>query len=80
MLAGKVISCGRNVAFMLTYCRTYHEYVNTLGNAYAAPDLAIAFNSGCGSVNPACWLPTLKLLVQRKIPSVFTVGPIYMTL
>lgn len=52
---------------------TYHEYVEAQGSKFAPPDLAIAFNSGCGSVETQLWEPTLSLLAARKIPSLFTV-------
>ena len=53
----------------------YYDYVEELGNAYERPDLAIAFNSGCGySLEVATsWAATIRLLVERKIPTVFTV-------
>ncbi|KAI0311128.1 hypothetical protein OF83DRAFT_1152250 [Amylostereum chailletii] len=54
------------------YSRPYHTFVQRSGTRFVAPDLAIAFNSGCGSEETASWRPTIKLLVDMKIPTVFT--------
>lgn len=51
----------------------YHDFVASQGSAYIPPDLAIAFNSGCGSEKTQSWLPTVRLLVEKKVTSVFTV-------
>ncbi|GJE95284.1 zinc finger MYND domain-containing protein [Phanerochaete sordida] len=50
----------------------YHDYVSALGGAYKKPDLAVAFNSGCGSEETESWKPTLRLLGERGVPSIFT--------
>ncbi|KAG6906835.1 hypothetical protein DXG01_011768 [Tephrocybe rancida] len=54
------------------YAQTYHEYVKTMGSAYAQPDLAVAFNSGSSQEATTSWKETMSLLVKKKIPSVFT--------
>ncbi|KAJ6558776.1 hypothetical protein DFH09DRAFT_1036769 [Mycena vulgaris] len=46
-----------------------HEHV---ADKFEKPDLCIAFNSGASQVSTHTWLPTFKLLVERKIPTVFT--------
>jgi splicing suppressor protein 51 len=43
------------------------------GSQFQKPDLCIAFNSGASAVLTHTWLPTLKLLIESKIPTVFTV-------
>ncbi|KAL0576979.1 hypothetical protein V5O48_004989 [Marasmius crinis-equi] len=50
---------------------TYHEYVRKQGSKYITPDLAVAFNSGA-SENPSSWKETMKILVTRKVATVFT--------
>ncbi|KAF5354505.1 hypothetical protein D9758_012406 [Tetrapyrgos nigripes] len=58
----------------------YHDYVHRQSTKFVAPDLAIAFNSGAselatdgsGTGPGASWKETIKLLVEKKIPSVFT--------
>ncbi|KAJ3505204.1 hypothetical protein NMY22_g17664 [Coprinellus aureogranulatus] len=50
----------------------YHDFVRESGAAFIIPDLAIAFNSGSSEVETESWQPTIKLLVERRIPSVFT--------
>jgi hypothetical protein len=37
------------------------------------PDLCIGFNSGAGQHTNYTWPTTFKLLIERKLPSVFTV-------
>ncbi|KAL1745784.1 hypothetical protein HDZ31DRAFT_81668 [Schizophyllum fasciatum] len=54
------------------YTRTYHDYAIRLGSAYEVPDLAIAFNSGCSHEARESWEGTIKHLVRRKVPTVFT--------
>ncbi|KAJ7064326.1 hypothetical protein C8F01DRAFT_1130998 [Mycena amicta] len=51
---------------------TYHDYVSAQGSKFEKPDLAIAFNSGASSEGGSKWLPTMELLVEKKIKSVFT--------
>ncbi|KAJ7118368.1 hypothetical protein C8R44DRAFT_923628, partial [Mycena epipterygia] len=51
---------------------TYHGFVANRGSKFEKPDLCIAFNSGASMALTEKWLPTLKLLVERKIPSSFT--------
>ncbi|KAF9022153.1 hypothetical protein BDZ89DRAFT_1070891 [Hymenopellis radicata] len=45
----------------------YHELKNE-----DKPDLAVAFNTGLSEESPETWPETIKVLVDRKIPSVFT--------
>ncbi|KAJ7667263.1 hypothetical protein B0H17DRAFT_1088895 [Mycena rosella] len=51
---------------------TYHGYVESQGTKFEKPDLCIAFNSGASQESTHTWPATFKLLVGRKIPSVFT--------
>ncbi|KAJ7484126.1 hypothetical protein FB451DRAFT_1231594 [Mycena latifolia] len=51
---------------------TYHEFVQTRGSKFKKPDLCIAFNSGAHQVEMYPWPATLRLLVGRKIPALFT--------
>ncbi|KAF7329303.1 hypothetical protein MKEN_00191400 [Mycena kentingensis (nom. inval.)] len=53
---------------------TYHGYISAQGTRFENPDLAIALNSGAASdpLSQASWLPTVKALVVRKIPTLFT--------
>lgn len=51
--------------------RTYPNYVAAKGAAYTPPDLAVGFNAQLCGMREG-WLPTLKLLSSKKIPSVFT--------
>ncbi|KAJ7183475.1 hypothetical protein C8R46DRAFT_1308118 [Mycena filopes] len=51
---------------------TYHGYVKKQGTKFQPPDLAIAFNSGASQESRHTWPPTFKILLERKIPSVFT--------
>ena len=53
------------------YSRTYHTFA--LSDRFVPPDLAVAFNSGSSEEDVASWRQTMKVLIQRKIPSVFTV-------
>ncbi|KAK7455903.1 hypothetical protein VKT23_010942 [Stygiomarasmius scandens] len=56
----------------------YHDYVSRQSARFNTPDLAVAFNSGASErgedgVGPGdSWKETMKLLVEKKIPSVFT--------
>ncbi|KIP02365.1 hypothetical protein PHLGIDRAFT_16582 [Phlebiopsis gigantea 11061_1 CR5-6] len=52
-------------------CTTYPNYVTAKGAAYTPPDLAVGFNAQLCGMREG-WLPTLKLLSPKKIPSVFT--------
>ncbi|KAL1760257.1 hypothetical protein FB107DRAFT_287093 [Schizophyllum commune] len=54
------------------YTRTYHDYALRQGSAFEVPDLAVAFNSGCSHEARDSWEGTIKMLVARKIPTVFT--------
>ncbi|KAJ7681930.1 hypothetical protein DFH06DRAFT_1029771 [Mycena polygramma] len=51
---------------------TYHEYVQKKGSEFEKPDLCIAFNSGASQMPMYNWSPTFRLLVARKIPTLFT--------
>lgn len=54
--------------------RFYHDYVKHLGDDYQVPDLAIAFNSGASEEESQPWHETIKLLVEKKVPTAFTVS------
>ncbi|KAJ7433496.1 hypothetical protein B0H11DRAFT_1889148 [Mycena galericulata] len=51
---------------------TYHDFVQKQGNKFKKPDLCIGFNSGASQVSRYTWPTTFKLLVERKLPSLFT--------
>ncbi|KAJ7119992.1 hypothetical protein C8R46DRAFT_929313 [Mycena filopes] len=51
---------------------TYHSYVQKEGSKFEVPDLAIAFNSGASQSSMHSWPPTFKILLERKVPSLFT--------
>ncbi|KAK6971954.1 MYND-type domain-containing protein [Favolaschia claudopus] len=53
-------------------CDTYHAFVQNKGTKYEKPDLCIAFNSGASQESIQTWPATFKLLVERKVPSLFT--------
>ncbi|CAK5262388.1 unnamed protein product [Mycena citricolor] len=53
---------------------TYHSYVRKQGTKYTRPDLAIAFNSGASQESLHTWPETFKVLINKKVPSVFTVS------
>jgi mitochondrial splicing suppressor protein 51 len=47
----------------------YHEYASQ--HSYVPPSLVVAFNSGLHEATRQ-WSPTVKLLVEKKLPCVFT--------
>ncbi|KAJ7711963.1 hypothetical protein B0H16DRAFT_584656 [Mycena metata] len=51
---------------------TYHEFVANKGSEFESPDICIAFNSGASQASMHTWPPTFKLLVEQKIPTLFT--------
>ncbi|KAJ7464249.1 hypothetical protein B0H11DRAFT_1870609 [Mycena galericulata] len=51
---------------------TYHELVQKKGSEFEKPDLCIAFNSGASQVSMHTWPATFQVLVERRIPSLFT--------
>ncbi|KAJ7349971.1 hypothetical protein DFH08DRAFT_807295 [Mycena albidolilacea] len=51
---------------------TYHGFVQKKGSDFEKPDLCIAFNSGASQASMHTWPATFQLLVERKIPSLFT--------
>ncbi|KAJ6554867.1 hypothetical protein B0H19DRAFT_1154664 [Mycena capillaripes] len=51
---------------------TYHGYVQHQGTKFEKPDLCIAFNSGASQESIHTWPATFKLLIERKVPSLFT--------
>ncbi|KAL0576980.1 hypothetical protein V5O48_004990 [Marasmius crinis-equi] len=53
------------------HAMSYHEYVKKQGSKYAKPDLAVAFNSSA-SETPSFWKETMKILVAKKVATVFT--------
>jgi hypothetical protein len=52
---------------------TYHEFMANKGSEFEKPDVCNAFNSGASQASMRTWPPTFKLLVERKIPTLFTV-------
>ncbi|KAJ7785029.1 hypothetical protein DFH07DRAFT_786519 [Mycena maculata] len=60
-------------SYVLEYAAVpYHEFVEKQGNKFERPDLCIGFNSGASQVTWYTWPTTFKLLVERKLPSLFT--------
>ncbi|KAF8142555.1 hypothetical protein K438DRAFT_1635355, partial [Mycena galopus ATCC 62051] len=54
-------------------CSTYHDFVRKQGDQFETPDLCIAFNSGAAQGHMGyTWQTSIKVLVQRKLPSLFT--------
>ncbi|KAJ7839648.1 hypothetical protein B0H13DRAFT_2101891 [Mycena leptocephala] len=51
---------------------TYHGFVQNRGSKFERPDLCVAFNSGASQESMNTWPTTFKLLVERKIPTLFT--------
>ncbi|KAJ7899700.1 hypothetical protein B0H13DRAFT_2029673 [Mycena leptocephala] len=51
---------------------TYHGFVQNRGSKFERPDLCVAFNSGASQQSMNTWPTTFKLLVERKIPTLFT--------
>ncbi|KAJ7241868.1 hypothetical protein C8J57DRAFT_1244485 [Mycena rebaudengoi] len=51
---------------------TYHEFMANKGSEFEKPDVCNAFNSGASQASMRTWPPTFKLLVERKIPTLFT--------
>ncbi|KAJ6517706.1 hypothetical protein DFH09DRAFT_1332199 [Mycena vulgaris] len=50
-----------------------HEHVADQGTKFEKPDLCIVFNSGASQQSMQPWAATFKVLVERKLPSIFTV-------
>ncbi|KAF4609965.1 hypothetical protein D9613_010375 [Agrocybe pediades] len=62
--------CGRTHDFVP---KTYHEFVAEGGeDPYEEPDLAAAFNSGMSQEDTESWRETLRCLVERRVPTLFT--------
>ncbi|KAJ7111065.1 hypothetical protein C8R44DRAFT_259777 [Mycena epipterygia] len=60
-------------SYVLEYAAdTYHDFVEKQGTKFENPDLCIGFNSGASQVTRYTWPTTFKLLVERKLPSLFT--------
>ncbi|KAJ7728676.1 hypothetical protein B0H14DRAFT_3859805 [Mycena olivaceomarginata] len=60
-------------SYLIEYAAdAYHDFVEKQGNKFENPDLCIGFNSGAGQHTNYTWPTTFKLLVERKLPSVFT--------
>lgn len=53
--------------------RTYHDFISAQGPKYVVPDLAVAFNTGASQDDVDSWRETMDVLVDREVPSVFTV-------
>ncbi|KAJ7473006.1 hypothetical protein B0H11DRAFT_2282779 [Mycena galericulata] len=59
-------------SYVLEYAADrYHDFVKKQGNEFEKPDLCIAFHSGA-ALPGYTWPTTVKLLVERKLPSLFT--------
>ncbi|KAF8184558.1 hypothetical protein K438DRAFT_2160909, partial [Mycena galopus ATCC 62051] len=54
------------------HSRNYEDYVQSEGAAFQPPDLAVATNCFLTTTDPDLWRRTIKMLVARHIPSVFT--------
>lgn len=67
---------------------TYHAFVKSQGATYIAPDVAVAFNTGCGAglnmhsitdqlldttTTSSTWRETEQILVRSRVPTLFTV-------
>ncbi|KAJ7486995.1 hypothetical protein FB451DRAFT_1026054 [Mycena latifolia] len=52
--------------------RNYEDYVRGEGASFEPPDLCVAANAFLTTNDPAQWRRTIKLLIARRIPSVFT--------
>ncbi|KAJ6457849.1 hypothetical protein C8R47DRAFT_1163865 [Mycena vitilis] len=52
--------------------KNYEDYVRSEGASFEPPDLAIGTNCFFTTTEPELWRRTIKLLVARHIPSVFT--------
>ncbi|KAF7339027.1 Zinc finger mynd domain-containing protein 17 [Mycena venus] len=50
----------------------YEDYVRTEGSLFKLPDLAIATNAFLATNDSARWRRTIKMLIERRIPTVFT--------
>jgi hypothetical protein len=76
-----VLKCAAKLVFTVlvlqianSTCSTYHGFVRKQGNQFATPDLCIAFNSGAAQGHLGyTWRMSIKVLVERKLPSLFTV-------
>ncbi|KAJ7112677.1 hypothetical protein C8R44DRAFT_882434 [Mycena epipterygia] len=64
---GIAIACAADASY------TYHAFTAASGSKYNIPDLAIAFNSGFSDIATESWLKTARLLIVKKIPTIFTV-------
>ncbi|KAJ7484957.1 hypothetical protein B0H11DRAFT_1862310 [Mycena galericulata] len=54
------------------FASTYHDFVQKQGSKFENPNLCVGFQSGASSMPQYPWPTTFKLLVKRKIPSLFT--------
>ncbi|KAJ7837448.1 hypothetical protein B0H13DRAFT_2421630 [Mycena leptocephala] len=45
--------------------------VTRQGSQFEKPDLCVAFNSGAAQTSQDTWPPTFKILLDRKIPTLF---------
>lgn len=57
-----------------TFRSTYHGYIQSQGDRFTNPDLAIAFDSTLFESHIPSWTTTIKEAVRRKIPTIFTVS------
>ncbi|KAF5329763.1 hypothetical protein D9619_009281 [Psilocybe cf. subviscida] len=54
------------------HAKSYDAYLRTQGAGYTSPDLAVAFNSDSSQRALPVWKDTLKALMDRHVPTVFT--------
>ncbi|KAJ6566568.1 hypothetical protein B0H19DRAFT_1138177 [Mycena capillaripes] len=67
-----VCEAGGRKLYVKSVDRAYHSFVAEQGYNFEFPDLAIAFNSGLSQEETGSWLRTVKILVEKKIPSLYT--------
>ncbi|KAF7364463.1 Zinc finger mynd domain-containing protein 17 [Mycena sanguinolenta] len=75
-----VLKCAAELVFATTLLlwitdysfSTYHDFVRKQGNQFKTPDLCVAFNSGAAQHVDYTWRTSIKVLAERKLPSLFT--------
>ncbi|KII94491.1 hypothetical protein PLICRDRAFT_127491 [Plicaturopsis crispa FD-325 SS-3] len=55
----------------ILHANTYHDFVRR-GVGFTVPGIAVAFNSGMGMEDKASWKESVKVLVEKHIPTLFT--------
>ncbi|KAJ7074689.1 hypothetical protein C8F01DRAFT_1274259 [Mycena amicta] len=51
---------------------TYHEFAETEAYRANPADLVAGFNTGMGEVEKELWTPSIRLVLQRGVPALFT--------